>query len=99
MNIQPATLLVASLCGYGIGAVAGLLFMRREKLSNVFSFGAAALSALSGLLAALLVLARGVGPPAPRFELFPPLLSSIGSAVRLDALSAFFLLLVSLLGL
>ena len=46
-----------------IGAAGGLLFMRREKVANVFSFGAAALSALSGLLAALVVLGERSGDP------------------------------------
>src|SRR6266567_3355894 len=99
MNTQPATLLVTSLCGYVIGAVAGLLFLRHEKLANVLSFGAAALSALIGLLAALSFLASGAGMPAPQIELLPSLIPYIKYSVRLDALSAFFLLIVSLLGL
>ncbi len=99
MNTQPATLLVTSLCGYVIGAAAGLLFLRHEKLANVLSFGAAALSALIGLLAALSFLASGVGTPAPQIELLPSLIPYIKYSVRLDALSAFFLLIVSLLGL
>jgi hydrogenase-4 component B len=98
MNLQPATLLVASLCGYGIGAVAGLLFMRRERLANALSFGVASLSALSGLLAALLFLSSGAGTPAPQFELLPSLIPSIKFTVRLDGLGAFFLLIVSMLG-
>lgn len=98
MNIHPSMLLVASLCGYVIGAVLGLLFMRREKLANALSFGVAALSALSGLLAALLCLSNGVGLPAPQFELLPALIPYVKFTVRLDALGAFFLLIVSLLG-
>src|ERR1017187_210231 len=98
MNIQPPTLLVASLCGYVVGAVLGLLFMRREKLANALSFGVGALSALSGLLAALLFLSSGAGLPAPQFELLPALIPYIKFTVRLDALGAFFLLIVSLLG-
>ena len=98
MNIHPPTLLVASLCGYVVGAVGGLLFMRREKLANALSFGVAALSALSGLLAALLFLSSGAGRPAPQFELLPALIPYIRFTVRLDALGAFFLLIVSLLG-
>ncbi len=98
MNSPPATLLVASLCGYATGAVAGLVFMRREKLASAFSFGAASLSALSSLLAALLFLSSGAGAPAPQFELLPSLIPYIKFAVRLDALGAFFLLIVSLLG-
>ena len=94
-----ATLLVISLCGYLIGAVGSLLFMRREKLAAGFAFGTAALSALSGLLGAMFFLAGGAGVLAPQFELFPPLISYIHFSVRLDALGAFFLMLVSLLGL
>jgi len=98
LNLQPATLLIASLCGYVGGAVAGLLFLRREKLANACSFGAGALAALSGLLAALVHLARGPGTAAPQIELLPSLIPYIKFSVRLDALSAFFLLIVSLLG-
>ncbi len=98
MNTHPATLLIASLCGYVLGAVAGLLFMRRERLANVCSFGAASLSALVGLLAALLFLAGGSGAAFPRTELLPALNPYIRFTVRLDALGAFFLLIVSLLG-
>ncbi|MBI5394558.1 MAG: hydrogenase 4 subunit B [Verrucomicrobia bacterium] len=96
---MPATLLVISLCGYLIGAVGSLLFMRRERLAAGFAFGAATLSGLSGLLGALFFLAGGAGVAPPQFELFPPLIPYIHFSVRLDALSAFFLMLVSLLGL
>ena len=37
-------LLVPTLCGYAIGAAGGLLFLRRERLANVWCFGAAALA-------------------------------------------------------
>jgi len=98
MNTTPAMLLIGSLCGYGVGAVAGLAFMRREKLANIVSFGAGTLGALSGLLAALLALSSGAGSPAPQFELLPSLIPYLKFTVRLDALGAFFLLIVSLLG-
>jgi hydrogenase-4 component B len=91
-------LLIASLCGYVIGAVTGLLFLRREKLANVCSFGAGSLAALCGLVAAVHHLARGPGAAAPQFELLPALIPYIQFSVRLDALGAFFLLIVSLLG-
>jgi hydrogenase-4 component B len=97
MNLQPDTLLVLALCGYGIGAVGGLLFMRREKLANAFSFGAAALSALIGLLAALLFLSAGAA--GPQITLLPPLVPYIQLSIRPDPLGAFFLVIVSLLGL
>jgi len=97
MNAPPATLLVASLGGYVLGAVAGVSFLRREKLANVCSFGAASLSALSGLLAGLIFLADGSGTPSLRSELLPALNPYIRFTVRLDPLGAFFLLIISLL--
>src|SRR5947207_5751920 len=96
MNLAPATLLTGSLCGYVIGAVAGLLFLRHQRLANLFSFGAAALSGLSGFSAALLFLA-GSAPPQPQIVLLPPLTPFIQFTARVDALGAFFLLIVSLL--
>jgi hydrogenase-4 component B len=72
--------------------------MRREKLAAAFSFGVAALAALSGLLGGLLLLAGAPAHPDGPFDLLPPLLSSVKITVRLDALSAFFLVIVSLLG-
>src|SRR3989449_4630906 len=72
--------------------------MRRERLANVFSFGAASLSALVGLLAGLFFLAGGIGTPAPQWELLPALNPYIRFSARLDPLGAFFLLIVSLLG-
>src|SRR5213075_1397863 len=73
MNLQPHTLLIVSLGGYVIGAVAGLLFMRRERLANVVSFGAASLAALIGLFAGWCFLAGGTGTAAPQNELLPAL--------------------------
>ena len=98
MNAPSATLLTASLCGYVFGAMAGLLFLRRERLANVFSFGAASLSGLSGLLAGLSVLGGGIGTSVPRLEVLPALNPYIRFSARLDPLGAFFLLIVSLLG-
>lgn len=99
MNPQPITLLIISLCGYGLGAAAGLLFMRRERLANALSFGAAALSGLSGLWAALWFLSSGNGAPTLPIKLLPSAIPYIELTAKLDPLSAFFLLLVSLLGL
>ena len=99
MNIQPFSLLVVSLCGYVIGAVGALVFMRREKLANVFSFGMASLSALGGLLAALAYLSAGPDAAVSKTELLPSFIPYIQFTVRLDPLGAFFLLIVSLLGL
>jgi hydrogenase-4 component B len=99
MLLSPTPLLIASLCGYALAAVAGLLCLRREKLAAAFSFGLAALAGLSGLLAGLLILAGAPANPEGAFDLLPPLVSNLKFTVRLDALGAFFLVLVSLLGL
>ncbi|HEU0009017.1 MAG TPA: proton-conducting transporter membrane subunit, partial [Verrucomicrobiae bacterium] len=103
MSLQPATLLQLSLCGYGLGAVAGLMFLQRERLANLFSFGAASLSGGCGMLAALLFLTGGDGAPARQIELLPSLIPyfrfTVPYTARLDALGAFFVLLVSLLAL
>jgi hydrogenase-4 component B len=104
MILSPVILLLAALCGYAVAAVAGLLFMRRERLAAAFSFGLAAISGLSGLLGGLLLLAGTPANPDGPFELLPPLIPGIGPlmpglwfTVRLDALGAFFLVIVSLL--
>src|SRR5438552_12513578 len=98
MSFDPQTPLMVSLAGYFLGAVAGLLLMRHEKLASAVSFGAASLSALAGLGTALLFLAGGIGTPAPQFQLLPTLIPYIQFTIRLEALGAFFLLIVSLLG-
>jgi hydrogenase-4 component B len=97
MNIQPATLLTASLGGYLIGALAGLVFIRREKMANLFAFGIGSLSALCGVMAALVRLISGFNTPAPPIELLPTLIPYIQFTVTLDPLNAFFFLILSLL--
>jgi len=72
--------------------------MRRPKLAAALSFGAASLSGLIGLLAALLFLGNGPSAPPWRGELIPTLIPYIKFSARLDGLGAFFLMLVSLLG-
>jgi hydrogenase-4 component B len=99
MSVEPPAILAGSLGGFVVGAAAGLSFMRRERLASALSFGAAALSALGLLLAGLSTLGHGPGAPAPPFELVPSFVPYIAFSVRLDALSAFFLLIVGLLGL
>src|SRR4029434_2858281 len=76
-----------------------VLCLRLERLANLFSVGAASLSALCGMAAALLFLAGDVAVPIPQIELLPSLIPYIRFTARLDALGAFFVLIVSLLGL
>jgi hydrogenase-4 component B len=98
MNFQPATLLLASLAGYVVGAVGGLLFLRREKAANCFAFGCASLAALCGVISCASALATGAAAASQSFTLFPALIPYVEFTVRLDPLGAFFGLIVSLLG-
>jgi formate hydrogenlyase subunit 3/multisubunit Na+/H+ antiporter MnhD subunit len=99
MNVAPSIWLEATLAGYALGAAGSLVCLRRERAANALGFGLAALAALCGLVAAVGVLAGGVGSPAQPFELMPSFIPNVRFTVRLDPLSAFFLLLASLLGL
>jgi hydrogenase-4 component B len=99
MDNPSGPLLNLSLLGYLIGAAAGLLFLRQEKLANLFSFGCAALAALAGLIACVASLATGAAVSAPRVQLLPSLIPYVQFTARLDPLAAFFGLIVSLLGL
>ncbi|ACB75742.1 hydrogenase 4 subunit B [Opitutus terrae] len=92
-------LLLGSLAGYAAGVVLALLCVRRERLAALVGFGAPALAALAGLVAALRLLLGGVGAPLPRFEFIPPLFPFLTLTVRVDALGAFFLVVSSLAGL
>ena len=98
MNLQPATLLTASLAGYAVGAVAGLLFLRRERAANSFAFGCASVAALCGVISCASALVTGAAAASQSFALFPSLIPYVQFTVRLDPLGAFFGLIVSLLG-
>jgi hydrogenase-4 component B len=98
MEITPTTLLPLAFLGYVLGCVAGLLFLRHERLANVCSFGCATLAALCGAVACVMSLAAGATTAAPlQLQLLPTLIPYVQFTVRLDPLSAFFGLLVSLL--
>ena len=92
-------MLVWALLFYVTGGVAGLLFLRRERWANVASFGCATLGAACGLLACATALAGGGAAPAASLSLLPPLIPYVQFSVTLDPLSAFFGLILSLLGL
>jgi hydrogenase-4 component B len=99
MNLQPATLLTASLAGYVVAALGGLLFFRRERAANLFAFGCASLAALCGVIACAASLATGTAATNQSFTLFPSLIPFVQFIVRFDPLGVFFGLIVSLLGL
>lgn len=90
-------LLLIGLMLYGLGAVAGLIFLRAEKLANGVSFGCGALAGLCGTIACAYSLASGAASRS--LELFPPLFPYARFTIRADALGLYFGLIVSLLGL
>jgi len=98
MDPLPHTLLMLTLLGYVAGALAGLVFLRAERLANYFAFGCAALGALGGVVASVYALATSA-VAAPSLQLLPSLIPYIKFTIRLDPLGLFFTLLVSLLGL
>jgi hydrogenase-4 component B len=98
MDITPTTLLPLALMGYVLGCAAGLLFLRHERLANFCSFGCATLGALSGAVACVMSLTAGPAAAPIQLQLLPTLIPYVQFTVRLDPLSAFFGLIVSLLG-
>ena len=98
MDITPTTLLPLTLMGYVLGCAAGLLFLRHEKLANLCSFGCATLAALCGTVACVMSLTAGPAAAPIQLQLLPTLIPYVQFTVRLDPLSAFFGLIVSLLG-
>ena len=89
-------LLLVSLSAYVVASGLGLLFQSREKLANGLSFGAGTLAALTGGWAACTALTTGAASPG--VVLFQHAIPFIRLSVRLDPLSAFFLLIISLVG-
>jgi len=67
-------------------------------LGAATAFGAAAIAAVCGLVAALSVL-LGVAPGVGAWELLPSLIPYVAFTLRLDGLAAFFLLALSLVAL
>ncbi len=99
MEPLSATLLKTALLAYVIGAGTALLAARRQKLSATLSFGSAILGALAGFSSGFLHLISAGSGPGPRFEVIPGPMATLPLSVHLDALSAFFLMLVSVLAL
>jgi hydrogenase-4 component B len=83
--------------GYGIGLAAALVLVRREALAGFLSFAAATAAAAAGILASVLFLVNGA--PTAKLDLLPSLLPYVQFSIQLDPLSAFFLMVVSILGL
>ena len=99
MDKLALALLLLTLVGYVAGAVAGLLCLRAERVANIGAFGLAALAALNGVVASLIALLAGAGQAHQSVQILPAFLPYVRFSIRLDPLSLFFTLLVSLIGL
>src|SRR6266705_4838239 len=96
-QLTSSLLLQLALCAYAVGAVGSLVAVRREKLANLVGFGSPLLGGILGLSAAMTELIGGATHRAVPFELWPSLIPYVRLVVKLDALGAFFLLIVSAL--
>ena len=95
----PQFLLSLALGGYALGGVGGLLCLRHEKAANGLTFGLASAAALAGIGAALAFLLGGPATQPATFNALPTLIPYVQFAVRLDALGAFFVLVLSVVAL
>ena len=99
MDNPCSTFLHLSLLLYVVGAVAGLLFLGRPRLANLFSFGLATVAALCQGLSCLMALVGGTAATNASARLIPSMVPYVEFTVRQDPLGAFFGIIVSLLGL
>ena len=96
-RLSSTFLLKAALWLYVAAGAGSLLALRKEKLANVVGFGGAALAGLCGIGAALVFLITGGTNQSSSFDLWTSLIPYIQLTVKLDALGAFFLLILSAL--
>src|SRR5579859_39450 len=95
-QLSSATLLKAALWAYLIAGAGSLLALRAQKLANLIGFGGAIFGGLCGIGASLRFLIGG-GDSTDSFDLWNSLVPYVRLAVKLDALGAFFLLILSVL--
>jgi len=83
------------LVGYAAGLLLPLCFPARPKIQNLLAHGLAAFAAMGGIYLGMV----GLLAPEPLAMSVPSTLPLLTFAVRLDSLSSFFLLMISLVGL
>src|ERR1051326_803012 len=95
---DPVTLLLKiTLWSYLIGALAGLIFCRRSQMAGALACFAATIAASCGTLASCLFLVAPARDEPIEFSLLPSLIPYLQFSIRLDPLSGFFLLIISVL--
>jgi hydrogenase-4 component B len=97
MELSSGIFLKLALGAYTFGIAGSLLAMRRDRLANLAGFGASLIGGLCGLAAALAALLPRTGDQVLSFDLWESLIPYVKLSVRIDALGAFFVLIVSLL--
>jgi hydrogenase-4 component B len=88
------TLLITLITAYLAGAVLPLLFHKNNRINIPVAYGLALIGSLAGIITATLSLLSAKGTEVLSLHLFPSPLFGPGS-ITLDALSAFFLLTIS----
>ncbi|MEK6549084.1 MAG: hydrogenase 4 subunit B [Nitrospirota bacterium] len=86
--------LLIALVGYGLGIFLPLLAHRRPHVQNVLAHGAAVLGSAGGVAVGVM----GLAAESPFVFSLPSTLPLLRYAIRLDPLSAFFVLAISLVG-
>ncbi|MCX6905280.1 MAG: proton-conducting transporter membrane subunit, partial [Verrucomicrobia bacterium] len=96
METLSFNLLALSLLGYFCAAAGGMVLWREDRAANFWCFGLGAAASLCGGVAAVLVL---LSQHSLQFEAWPSLIPYLHCSVKLDALGAFFVLVLSALSL
>ena len=95
----PAILLTFALCAYVAGAAGALLVQRIERLANAIGFGLAALGGCCGVVFGVSSLAAGRAITLPPVTLWSGPAPGMRLVLETDALSCFFVVIVSFVGL
>jgi len=99
MTFPSISLLEIALTLYGAGIVLSVLTVRREKLANLLGFGSAAIAALAGIFAGVIALISPTRDQGVSQTLLPSFVPYLKLEYRLDALGAFFVLILSIIAL
>lgn len=96
---SPSTLLALTAGAYVAGMVGALVCQRAQRLANGIGFGLAALGGACGMLFSVSSLAAGRAVAVAPVPFWSAPVPGMGFLLEADALSCFFVLIVSLLGL
>ncbi|MCX6899062.1 MAG: hydrogenase 4 subunit B [Verrucomicrobia bacterium] len=99
MMESSAMLLTFALWAYVAGMAGALVLQRAERLANVLGFGLAALGGVCGVVFSVSSLAAGRAVTIAPVTLWSGPIPDVRLVVEADALSCFFVLIVSLVGL